>query len=443
MIRDPRRQHYHRLAMALAGSTLIGWYFGFPWLFLALAALAYLLWILIQQHKLIAWLLEGAKETPPEGIGLWAVVFDHLYKVQRNHQQQIKQYRDVVNRIRLSTEALAEGILMLDNHGNIQWWNSSAKEILQLRTADLGQALTNLLRDPLFIEYYHNNNASEPLTLDNPANESQRLQISITHFGQGERLVLVQDVTRLHNLELMRQDFVANASHELKTPLTVLRGHLENILMFAEDLRPPIAKAMQSMATQTVRMTNLVEDLLLLARLDSAESSRTSKEINMQELLRQAVEDGRTLSADKDHRFVIDCQSNARLRGNLSEIRSVVTNLLFNAVNYSPAGSEITLSWHQQGRGHCLTVADQGIGIEAHHIARLTERFYRVDSGRSSRTGGTGLGLAIVKHALQRHQAKLLIESQFNKGSQFSCLFPEQRIHHNDQATHELPQQND
>jgi two-component system phosphate regulon sensor histidine kinase PhoR len=428
MIRDLRRSHYQQLTVALIVAFSIGWFFDAPWVFVSIAAIGYLIWILYQQHRLIAWLISGARKTPPEATGLWGVVFDHLYRVQRDHRKQVRNYREIVQRMRSSTEALNDGIILLDAHGNIQWWNSAAKELLKLRKIDTGQLLANLLREPSFIQFYNKTNHREPITIDNPARTGSSLEIAMTVFGKGERLLLLRDVTRLQQLELMRQDFVANASHELKTPLTVLKGHLENILAFNDDLAPPVEKALNSMNNQTTRMTNLVNDLLMLTRLDSAPNSVEGKEIDFPTFLEQIASDARELSGDKQHTIVVDCQSSDNLIGKPGEIRSAINNLVFNAINYSPEGTTVTIRWQRTKSGAVLSVQDQGSGIDQHHIPRLTERFYRVDAGRSSDNGGTGLGLAIVKHALQHHGARLDISSAKNKGSTFSCVFPKSRL---------------
>lgn len=428
MIRDLRRSHYQHLALALVVAFIAGSLVDLPWVSVALTMAGYLFWILYQQHRLIAWLIGGARDTPPETIGLWGVVFDHLYRVQRDHRKQIQNYRGVVQRMRSSTEALNDGIILLDVNGNIQWWNSAAKELLRLRKEDMGQLLTNLMREPRFLRFYNKTTHQDPVTLDNPARAGHFLQISMTVFGRGERLLLLRDVTRLQQLESMRQDFVANASHELKTPLTVLKGQLENVLTCSDDFSPAVNKALNSMDHQTDRMNNLVNDLLLLTRFDSAQGSGEGHEINVPEFLEQAAQDALELSGDHDHKVIVDCQTDLILRGNPGEIKSVINNLVFNAVNYSPAGSDIRVSWLKTRTGAVLSVQDEGIGIDQHHIPRLTERFYRVDASRSSEQGGTGLGLAIVKHALQLHDGRLDIRSEKGKGSTFSCVFPQSRV---------------
>ncbi|TXR51482.1 phosphate regulon sensor histidine kinase PhoR [Reinekea thalattae] len=427
MIRDIRPNYYQKLIVSFILILTVGYLFGAPWLWATMAVTGYLFWILYQQHRLVSWLVSGSRKTPPDSSGLWGLIFDHLYRVQRDHRDQIREYRGVLKRIRSSTEALSDGIIILDANGGIQWWNSAARDLLNLRKNDHGQLLTNLIRDPSFIKYYNRHATLDPITLENPAQQQGFIQISLTVYGEGERLLFLRDVTRLTQLEQMRQDFVANASHELKTPITVLKGHLENILSFSENLAPPIEKALNTMNNQTLRMANLVNDLLLLTRLDS-EHNQTDHAINLPSFIEQAAADASELSASQNHNIVIDCQSDYWLRGSRSEVRSALNNLVFNAVNYSPAGTTVTISWHKTKRGAVLSVTDEGEGIEQHHIPRLTERFYRVDPGRSSEQGGTGLGLAITKHALARHEARLDIRSEKGKGSTFSCMFPESRL---------------
>lgn len=429
MIRDLRRRHYQHLCLFLTSAGFLVWFANLPLIFVFSCVLCYVAWFLYQQHRLIEWLTSGARTVPPPAVGLWGSIFDHLYHMRREQRKQLKGYRDVVQRIRSSTQALNDGVILLDSAGNLQWWNSTARKFLRLQKADVGQPLTNLLREPSFIQFYNTTRDREPVTLANPGQPDQYLQVEMTVFGKGERLLLLRDVSRLHRLEQMRQDFVSNASHELKTPLTVLKGHLENMLLYPDNFSPAKSRAISSMRQQTTRMTNLVNDLLMLTRLDSdADASDHHQEINVPQFLAQAAQDARELSAEKQHRIELACQTNLYLSGNIKLLRSAVNNLVFNAVNYSAAGTLITIEWKKLSSGAVISVRDQGIGIEDAHIPRLTERFYRVDAGRSSEQGGTGLGLAIVKHALQKHGAKLTIQSEKNIGSTFNCIFPEERL---------------
>lgn len=428
MIRDIRRPYYRNLMLFLSAAALLGLWIGQVWLVLLLAVSFVLGWQLYQQGRLIVWLQKGAKSEPPDAQGLWGMVFDHLYSVQRNHRKKVRHYRNVISRVQRSTEALRDGVILLDSDGAIQWWNQSARELLKLRAQDEGQLLVNLLRDPDFLKFYNKREVRENIQLENPAYPDRYIDISMTIYGKGERLLLLRDTTRVKQLEQMRQDFVANASHELKTPLTVLKGYLESILDFSEDLPPALQKALGNMKGQTQRMENLVNDLLVLTRLDAEVQHSVRQRVNVVELLESIAQDARELSQERGHQVEVRIDSEAALQGDPKELRSAVSNLVYNAVNYSPDGSHIQLHWHESSAGGFISVRDDGIGIDSRHIPRLTERFYRVDPGRSSERGGTGLGLAIVKHILQHHQGRLDISSVPGKGSVFTCCFPVDRV---------------
>lgn len=430
MIRDLRRSHYKKLTATMVLALIVGHYFGEPWLFVAGASTGYLVWILYQQHRLISWLIKGAKNSPPNAVGLWGVVFDHLYIVRKKHRKQVRRYRETIRKIRTSTQALSDGVITLDVKGRIESWNKAAVQLLDLKTFDEGHLLTNLIRDPLFLDFYNQADHQEYITIENPAQAHRSLQISMTVYGEGERLLLLRDTTHIEKLEQMRQDFVANASHELKTPITVVQGHLENILAFNDDIPAPMLKALTSMSSQAIRMNNLVNDLLVLSRLDVETAEANLSEIDMPLFLQQALDDARQFSKsiDSDHQIELLNQSTQNLMGDFGQLRTALGNLLYNAIRYSPKGSKITLSWKVSELGGLLTVQDRGYGIEHQHIPRLTERFYRVDSGRSSESGGTGLGLAIVKHILNHHNAHLNIQSQPKVGSTFSCIFSTKRL---------------
>lgn len=430
MIRDLRKSHYQKLTITLIVTLVIGYYFGKPWLFVAAVSTGYLVWILYQQHRLISWLIKGAKNSPPNAVGLWGVVFDHLYLVRKKHRKQVRRYRETIKKIRTSTQALSDGIITLDAKGRIETWNKAAASLLELKTSDEGHLLTNLIRDPLFLNFYNYLDHNEPITIENPAQPHRSLQISMTIYGEGECLLLLRDTTRIEKLEQMRQDFVANASHELKTPITVVQGHLENILAFNDDIPEPMFKALNSMSSQAKRMNNLVNDLLVLSRLDVETTDASFTEVNLPKLLDQIIEDAHQFSNSigADHQIELVYQSDKNLLGDLGQLRTAFGNLLYNAVRYSPENSKITVSWKTTELGGLFTVQDRGHGIEQQHIPRLTERFYRVDTGRSSETGGTGLGLAIVKHILNHHNAHLDIQSQPKVGSTFTCIFSTKRL---------------
>lgn len=428
MIRDIRRQYYRNIFLGCTGAALLGLAFGRPFIGLLLAVGGILVWQLYQQSRLIEWLHQGAKSEPPDSGGVWGMVFDHLYSVQRNHRKQVRHYRKVINRIQNSTEALRDGVILLDADGTLQWWNQSARELLKLQPEDEGQPLVNLLRDPAFLRFYNAREVRDSIRLENPAYPDRYVDLSMTIYGKGERLLLIRDTTRVKQLEQMRQDFVANASHELRTPLTVLKGYLESLLDYHDDLPPGVRKGLNSMNTQTQRMNNLVNDLLVLTRLDAEVKQSVRQRIDIPAFLESIAEDARALSQDRGHRIDVQIDSDQHLQGDPKELRSAVSNLVFNAVNYTPDSGHIQVHWQTSEQGGFISVRDDGIGIDPRHIPRLTERFYRVDPGRSSERGGTGLGLAIVKHILQLHQARLDIASVPGRGSVFTCCFPRERL---------------
>jgi two-component system phosphate regulon sensor histidine kinase PhoR len=283
--------------------------------------------------------------------------------------------------------------------------------------------VTNLVRHPRFKDYFELPAHPEPLELISPVNDRMHLQFHITQYGNGEHLMLVRDITRMHQLEQMRKDFIANVSHELRTPLTVIAGYLETLLDNVDDVNPRWLRALQQMQQQGGRMQNLLNDLLLLAKLEATDYPSDNQPVAVDLLLLSIKGDAQALSNERNHRISLDADHNIRLKGSEAELRSAFSNLVFNAVKYTPDNGEIRVRWWADEHGAHLSVQDSGIGIDAKHLPRLTERFYRVDSSRASNTGGTGLGLAIVKHVLLRHRARLDISSVPGKGSTFTCHF--------------------
>jgi two-component system phosphate regulon sensor histidine kinase PhoR len=419
-----------RLLLLLVGCGLVGLITGeYAWA-LAIGLGGYLLWHLKQLLRLHKWLRERQPdEAPPEGYGLWGEIFDNIYHLQRRDQRVRGRLQAVIDRVQESTAALRDAVIMLDAEGNLEWWNRAAEQLLGLKTPqDSGQSIANLVRHPRFKEYFEAGNYQEALELPSPINDRMRLQLQITQYGNHEHLMLVRDVTRLHQLEQMRKDFIANVSHELRTPLTVITGYLETLLDNVEDANPRWLRALQQMQQQGSRMQNLLNDLLLLAKLEATDYPSDNQPVAVDLLLLSIRNDAQALSGTRNHRISLEADSQLRLKGSETELRSAFSNLVFNAVKYSPADSEIRLRWWGDDQGGHFSVADSGIGIEAKHLPRLTERFYRVDSSRASSTGGTGLGLAIVKHVLLRHRARLDITSLVGKGSTFTCHFPPQQV---------------
>lgn len=395
------------------------------WTLIAGGAL-YMGWTLWQIYRLEEWISRREPGLPPDASGFWGDIFDRIYHLQRRSEREKLRLQSTLSRVQETTAALPDAVILLDERGNMTWWNETASQLLRFQSSDRHQPLTNLLRNPRFVAYYEGGDYKDPITLPAPHNASLHYQYQITRYGQDERLILVRDVSRLQRLEQVRQDFVANVSHELRTPLTVIKGYLETLSDQSEQIAPQWQKALLQMRQQSDRMSLLVNDLITLSKLETEAPSR--EELVPIARLLAAIRSEATAFADGNHIIEVDCNTNISIRGSEKELHSAISNLVVNAIKYSPPHTRVQVRYYQDGKGVHIAVQDQGTGIDPIHIPRLTERFYRVDGGRTTRTGGTGLGLAIVKHVLLRHDATLHIESQPGKGSTFSCTFPLSRI---------------
>ena len=420
------RSAIRRLIVSLALAFIIGWSLDILAYTLIFTLGLYLAWHLRQLHKLQQWLTSRDVEDPPTSHGLWGSIFDDVYRLQRRQEKSKNKLKAMLKRVQDSTAALKDGVLMVDSHGNLEWWNQAANTLLGLQNnKDIGQAITNLVRHPDFKAYFDRTHYESPLEITSPINNDAILQFHITLFGRKDRLIVCRDISHLHQLEAMRQDFVANASHELRTPLTVISGYLETFIEYKDTLPARWGRALQQMHEQGQRMQSLINDLLVLSRLETNQGPEHSKVI-VSSLLNTLVADAQSLSGDKQHNIILTCEE-FDLLGVETELSSAFGNLIFNAVKYTPKDGNIYVNWWQDTSGLHLEVKDDGLGIDPKHIPRLTERFYRADPSRHSDTGGTGLGLAIVKHTLLRHDGHLHISSQLGKGSCFTCHFPVSR----------------
>lgn len=394
---------------------------------LLIATAIYLYWHLRHLYRLDQW-LQGKRSGIPENVeGAWADVYYHLYRLQQRNRRRKKRLATMVNRFRASTNALPDAAVIMDEHGNIENWNKTAAELLNLRTQDVNQPITNLIRHPDFVHYFSRDDYSEPIRIESPINDDVKLSMQIVPYGNHQRLLMVRDITRIHKLEEMRKDFIANVSHELRTPLTVISGYLETLLEDDDDWTLHHDKVLSSMMQQTIRMQNIVTDLLLISRLETDVTEHKRQQIDVPAQLHMIYEDAQSLSMGK-HTITLECDQDLWLSANHDEIISVFTNLIYNAVKYTQEGGHIIVRWYMNDQGACFEVEDNGPGIAEQHLPRLTERFYRVDVGRSRERGGTGLGLAIVKHVLNRHNSKLEVSSVVGKGSTFRCQFPQSLV---------------
>jgi two-component system, OmpR family, phosphate regulon sensor histidine kinase PhoR len=420
-----------RSALALAGicvTGLIAWPLAGPvW---ALAAVCLGLVLLLWRHisnlaALADWLRDPLAKPVPEGSGIWEDALVRLYRFVRARIKQEQQLTGDLMRFRNAGLALPDGVVLLDAHGHIEWCNPIASHYFGLdEQRDLGQPLLNLVRHPDLAAYLVQGEYAEPLTLRLTRGEGLVLSLVIIAYGEEQRLLLASDITLTEKVETMRRDFVANVSHELKSPLTVVAGFLETLTNGEVKLDDRRRQGyLEMMRDHTRRMQRLVEDLLTLSALESSRGLNEETLVDVSVLLAGVRDEALALSAGR-HRIELNAQDRILLFANAQELRSAFGNLVSNAVLYTPAGGDIRLSWGRRGTQAVFSVADSGLGIEPRHIPRLTERFYRVDHSRSRETGGTGLGLAIVKHVLTRHQATLEIESELGRGSCFSAVFP-------------------
>lgn len=399
----------------------------FACLFLATLFLFILQWRRI--IELVRWLDSSRSGDLPEFEGVWGEVFNQLYRMQQRNKKQKQNLAAALTRFQQVSSALPDGAILLYPNNEIEWCNEAAKRLLGIRLPhDVGQQITNLLRNPEFAAYLYEGEYDEPLEMVSPQDDSINLSLRIVPYGKDQKLILARDMTQVLRLEQTRKDFVANVSHELRTPLTVLSGYLE-VLDENDDSRlTPWKSGIHAMRQQTARMQNIVEDLLLLSKLESRSLKNADAPVNVGALLREIRDEAQLLSGGKQHQIELDIRTAATIEGNFHELHSAISNVVSNAVRYTPDKGKITIAYHTDENGAHVSVTDTGIGIASHDIPRLTERFYRADTARSRATGGTGLGLAIVKHVLNRHDAHITISSQIGQGSTFTLHFPPQRV---------------
>ncbi|HNG60108.1 MAG TPA: phosphate regulon sensor histidine kinase PhoR [Cellvibrionaceae bacterium] len=407
----------------------LGYFFEQTLLALLIATSLYCARIVYQTHRLARWVYHARRSTAADDslASIWSDIAEDVRFLQLRHEREKQRLQAVVVRVQEMTTALTDGVILIDKRDNVEWWNQAAGHLFGFKEVDQGHKLTNIIRTPKFVHYFDRRDYQQPLELNSFRKEDQQLQVQVHPFGQGERLVVARDITRLFKLEQMRKDFIANLSHELRTPLTVIKGYLET-LADSEQMPKNWRQPFSQMSQQASRMNGLIQDLITLSKLETQEREPQRKPVELGPLLASVVDDAKALSTAHGHSFIVQGDLNARLLGNSDELRSAFANLVVNAVNYSPDGGKIIVSVQRSAGGLEVSVKDNGVGIDPKHIPRLTERFYRVDPSRSVLTGGTGLGLAIVKHILLPHDAQLRINSMPGKGSTFYCEFPPEAV---------------
>lgn len=416
------------LAGAVLGPTAGGYANG-----LILVLVPYVSWHIYNLYLVERWLRSGNISDVPDSWGIWRTIFDRMYRLQQAERLRQRELGRIVRRFRKSSSAMPDGVVVLDESLRIDWFNDAAKILLGLKKKkDRGQRISNLVRDPLFSDYLSNGDYSQPIEIAVPDQPGLMLSLLLVPYDSNQHLLLVRNVTRIHKLEQMRRDFVANASHELRTPLTVMRGYVDALEDEVSGLPKHWQKAWKAMDGQTTHMQRLVRDLMVTLRLEDSFLAGREETIYMHRLCEESTKELKSL-AEPDIRIQYKCDKNILLRGDVTEIQSIVTNLVSNAINYMPAEYEpgqgrVQIKWRANSKGVALIVSDNGAGIPQEHVSRLTERFYRVNNNPGRLQQGTGLGLTITEQAVRRHGGKLSIKSTPGKGSVFKCQFPPARI---------------
>ena len=386
---------------------------------LLFGAFLYILWASRTIGRLFKWIDIGMRGVPPDMDGVWGELADTFNRQRRRHRGTQEKMRRAINRAKRVTEAVDDAVIVLRQDRTIDWWNTVGKKYLGLRSSDRGVAITNLIRDPKFVNYI-NSNDFESTSLPTSIHNGRLLEFSAVMFAENEIVVVISDITHVNDLEKVRKEFIGNISHELRTPLTVMRGYIDT-LSDIEGNSAIANKAYQEMSNQVDRMKDLSDDIILLSKFES-DGAAAVEQINLNELLAVIVGEAEQLSAGK-HSISLNCAESVVLNGENKMLRSALGNIVFNAVLHNPQGADIAIEVTQTKSNTVVVIEDNGVGIDSDEIPRLTERFYRGDSSRNSNTGGSGLGLAIVKHALTRSGAVLDIKSSLGNGAKFTCTF--------------------
>ncbi|MBS9436462.1 two-component system sensor histidine kinase PhoR [Photorhabdus noenieputensis] len=380
-----------------------------------------LIWHGYNLLKLSNWLWLDRSMLPPSGRGGWEPIFYGIHQMQQRNRKRSRELALLIKRFRSGAESLPDAIVMMTTEGNIFWCNRLAQHLLGFRwPEDNGQHIFNLLRYPDFSRYILSRDFSRPLSIE--LNNGFTVEFRVMPYTEGQFLMVARDVTQKRTLENARRDFFANVSHEMRTPLTVLQGYLEMMQDQAED-NPLNKKALHTMQEQTRRLDSLVKQLLQLSKIEVAPQIDMNEVVDVPLMLKVLRQEATALG-NECYKINFDISEGLKVFGNEEQLRSAMSNLVYNAVNHTPKGTQIDVSWKKSSHGAEFTVKDNGQGISAEHLPRLTERFYRVDKARSRQTGGSGLGLAIVKHALHHHHSHLEISSEIGKGTIFSFTLP-------------------
>ena len=418
-----------RLTAVIGAAIVAGLITGDLLACLLIAISAYLVWLHRQQRKLLHWIRDRKRSEPPDAPRVFedlALEIDHLHERQKKRKKKLANY---LKQFQQATRALPDATVLIGNHDEVHWANGAAKRDLGIRwPEDANQRVTNIVRLPALRAFLEARDHSSTIEIASPTAPGRHLSVLLAPYGKDQWLLVARDVTQLHRANQVRSDFVANVSHELRTPITVFRGYLENLERQRELCPPTWLAALDQLSLQADRMQTLIEELLLLSNLEQEEHVRNPEAVRVGEMIGDIHARARELSGEREHLFVLEADPGLVVLGASRELYSAFSNIVFNAVFYTPPRGVIRIRWYRNEDGAHLLVEDNGIGIAPEHLERLTERFYRIDASRSRTAGGTGLGLAIVKHVLARHGASLHISSTIGEGSRFRCDFPAQKI---------------
>lgn len=427
------RQDIWKFGSLIILAGLLGWYFGHPLLAMLIASFGVIVWQTYQLNRLFLWLSNRKNNPYPATNGLFYQLYRTINRRYKKDRARKRQLTNHLQQFRQAASALPNAIVLIDSVGKIQWANVNAEKIFDIQwPSDFGVGFSDLIRDPKIEQLLafeqrndqqQNNQQHNETEINSKIDSDQTISVQVVSYTENLRMVIGRDISRLVKVNQIQSDFVANVSHELKTPLTVLKGYLE-ILQNNSKLAAEFEKPLQQMTTQSDRMELIVQDLLYLAKLENKDDQPNHKAVDITNIINTILETISDRQQQKQLKIELDIDYNLQLLGSHTELHAAFSNLIFNAANYTPTQGIINVSWKATEEGACFSVKDNGDGIPANHLANLTRRFYRVDTDRSRERGGTGLGLAIVKHVLQRHNANLEIESQVGIGSEFNCIFP-------------------
>lgn len=423
-----------RDALRLTGIFSIALVFGLildaVLVFLLVAAFGYIAWLHLELERMLSWVRNRKAFEPPEHPGVFEEIALEVDYLRERHKKRKKKLANYLKQFQQATRALPDATIVLDRNDEIRWANAAARRDLGIRwPEDVGQRVTNLVRLPELRAIIEQGEPSGSIRVTAPAEPDRHLSVLVAPYGSSQRLLVARDVSELHRANQIRSDFVANVSHELRTPITVFRGYVENLLGRSDEAPAGWGGALEQMQAHADRMQKLVEELLLLSKLEQEERVPNPAPVDVAALIADIHGRAAELSGDRDHLFSLEVDPSVKLLGAADELDSAFSNIVYNAVKYTRERGVIRIRWRaDEDGGARFEVEDNGIGIAPEHLPRLTERFYRVDTSRARSRGGTGLGLAIVKHVLSRHGGRLEIESAPGEGSTFRCAFPAEAI---------------